>query len=98
MYIVGQDVPQDYAEAAKWYRMAAEQGHAGAQFVLGSMYANGQGVPQDYVAAHMWFDLSAARGDEKALAVRDTVAGHMTSDQIAEAQRLAREWTEKHRK
>ncbi|MDP7667987.1 MAG: tetratricopeptide repeat protein [Rhodospirillales bacterium] len=89
MYIVGQDVPQDYAEAAKWYRMAAEQGHAGAQFVLGSMYANGQGVPQDYVAAHMWFDLSAARGDEKALAVRDTVAGHMTPSEIAEAQRPA---------
>ena len=38
----------DYAEAVRWYRMAADQGLADAQFVLGFMYANGQGVPQDH--------------------------------------------------
>jgi TPR repeat protein len=49
MYYTGQGVPQDDAEAARWYRKAADQGHAGAQFNLGAMYADGQSVSQDYV-------------------------------------------------
>ena len=65
MYANGQGVPQDYAEAVKWYRLAADQGDAYAQNNLGVMYDQGQGVPQDYVLAHMWFNLSAAQGDEK---------------------------------
>ena len=91
MYRFGQGVPKDYADAAKWYRLAAEQGHASPQFSLGVMYAKGTGVPQDYVLAHMWFCLAAA-GHEYAVRNRDQVAGLMTPDQIAEAQRLAREW------
>ena len=46
--INGQGVPQDYEEAIKWYRLAAEQGYASAQYNLGVMYDNGDGVPQDY--------------------------------------------------
>ncbi len=38
MYDNGQGVPQDYAEAVKWYRLAAEQGYAYAQYNLGVMY------------------------------------------------------------
>ena len=64
MYAKGQGVPQDYSEAVKWYRLAADQGDATAQFNLGGMYAQGEGVPQDYVLAHMWFNLSAAQGDD----------------------------------
>jgi uncharacterized protein len=61
------------------------------------MYNKGQGVPQDYVQAHMWFNLSAGRsplGDvhDAAVQERDTVATKMTPAQIAEAQKLAREW------
>ena len=92
MYDEGQGVPQDYAEAVKWYREAADQGNARAQFNLGIMYAEGQGVPQDYVRAHMWFNLSAAQGDQNAAKNRDIAARRMTPAQIAEAQRLAREW------
>ena len=40
----GYGVPQDYAEAVKWYRLAAEQGYARAQYNLGVMYDNGRGV------------------------------------------------------
>ena len=72
--------------------MAAEQGDADAQINLGVMYAEGKGVPQDHVLAHMWFNLSAAQGNEKARKDRDNVAKVMTPDQLAEAQRLAREW------
>jgi TPR repeat protein len=95
MYDNGQGVPQDYAEAVKWYRMAAEQGYATAQSNLGVMYATGSGVPQDDVLAHMWFNLAAAQGHANAKKGRDIVAKLMTSEQIAEAQRLAREWKPK---
>ena len=96
MYFNGKGVPQDYAEALKWYRMAAEQGNAEAQRNLGNRYATGQGVPQqDYVLAHMWCNLAAAQGDESAIKCRDLFAESMTSAQIAEAQRLAREWKPK---
>ena len=53
---------------------------------------NGQGVVQDYVMAHVWYNLAAARGLKQARATRDRIAQKMTRDQIAEAQRLAREW------
>ncbi len=92
MYERGHGVPQDHAEAAKWYRLAAEQGDAFAQFNLGLMYADGDGVPQDDVLAHMWWNLAAAQGIENAKTNRDIVASRMTPDQLAEAQRMAREW------
>jgi hypothetical protein len=58
MYQLGEIVPQDYTEAAKWISRAADQGLAIAQFALGRMYALGQGVPEDPVRAHMWFTAS----------------------------------------
>ena len=91
MYYTGQGVPQDYAEAVKWYRLAAEQGDADAQLNLGLMYVNGRGVLEDYVRAHMWFNLAAVSGDARALKNRDLRASLMTSAQIAEAQKLARD-------
>ncbi|HSG06069.1 MAG TPA: tetratricopeptide repeat protein [Nitrospiria bacterium] len=102
LYDKGKGAPQDYSEAVKWYQKAAEQGQAEAQYNLGFLYAIGQGVPQDYVLAHMWFNLAASRfsaseGDEREMAVknRDTASSKMTPAQIAEAQRLAREWKPK---
>jgi len=95
MYYAGQGVSRDYREAAKWCRLAAEQGMAEAQLSLGEMYREGQGVPQDYTQAHMWFNLSGAGGNADAIKNRDILAGKMTPDQIAEAQRLAREWKPK---
>ena len=92
MYTTGRGVAQDYGEAAKWYRKAAAQGHADAQYNLGVMHFHGRSVLQDYVLAHMWFNLAASRGQEEAVKGRDAVASRMTPDQIAEAQRLAREW------
>ena len=92
MYDKGQGVAQNYAEAVKWYRKAAEQGHAKAQSNLGVMYGKGQGVPQDHVFAHMWFNLSAAQGGEDARKNRDIAAELMTPEQIAQAQKLARDW------
>jgi len=97
MYHNGQGVTRNYAEAAKWYREAADQSDMGAQYNLGAMYTRGEGVPQDFVLAHMWFNLAAAQGGSAAQKGKDLVAEHMTPSQIAEAQRLAREWKPKGR-
>ncbi len=104
LYENGQGTPQDYGEALKWYRLAAEQeGLPGSPLLkgefwnglalhIGVMYANGEGAPLDYVLAYMWWNLGAAGGDKQAATNRDAIAAKMTSDQIAQAQRLAREW------
>jgi TPR repeat protein len=66
-----------------------------AQSNLGFAYRDGEGVPQDYVQAHMWLNLAAAQAkpdDRVAAEARDKLVAKMTSAQIAEAQRLAREW------
>lgn len=51
-------------EAVKWYRLAAEQGHAWAQYVLGNAYYDGKGVKRDYVEAVKWWQMAAEQGDE----------------------------------
>ena len=96
MYASGQGVPQDYKEATKLIRLSAEQGFPSAQSNLGLIYARGQGVPQDYVLAHMWSNLSGSNGYEDAIKLRTILERQMTPAQIAEAQKLAREWMEEH--
>jgi uncharacterized protein len=100
LYEDGQGVPRDYAVAMSWYRKAAEQGYVDAQINLGILYSMGEGVSRDYVIAHMWSSL-AEGGDKKGVEAqnkmtpaqaRDIVAKHMTPAQIAEAQKLVREW------
>ena len=91
-YAKGEGVPQDYAQAFAWFRRAADQGDGVAQYSLGVMYVNGHGVPQDYVTAHTFYNLAGANGYEDARKARDNLAAMMTAEQIAEAQRRAREW------
>ena len=95
MYEQGKGVPQDYAEAVKWFRLAADQGHVTAQNNLGMMYRMGLGVPQDYVQANMWINLAVAQGYEGAFIAQKFFEELMTPAQLAEAQRLAREWKPK---
>ena len=58
----GNGVPENDAEAVKWYRLAAEQGFAYAQSNLGVMYANGDGVPENDAEAVKWYRLAAEQG------------------------------------
>jgi uncharacterized protein len=95
MYYNGHGVAQDYAVAANCYRRAAELGDTNARFNLGLMFQNGQGVPRDLVESHMWLELSidrVSRADYERVAHLERVASRMTSQQIAEAQRRARDW------
>ena len=98
MYYHGHGVPQDHAKTTHWYRMAADQGHAGAQALMGVMYVGGEGVVKDYVRAYIGFDLAASAGAAPAGKARDQFSKILTPNQIAEAERMARERSEKHRK
>ena len=62
MYNFGEGVPKDDADAVRWYRLAAEQGLANAQFNLGVTYANGRGVLKDDADAVRWYRLAAEQG------------------------------------
>jgi TPR repeat protein len=66
MYYFGRGVPQDYSEAVRWYRKAADQGDSQAQFNLGLMYHDGRGVPPDQAEAFNLYRRSAEQGDVKA--------------------------------
>jgi TPR repeat protein len=100
MYAYGKGVTQDYALAMIWYQKAAEQGYAYAQYALGLMYSNSYGgVPPDFVLGYKWLSLSTTRLKDDAAnfaaVFRDIVAKKMSPAQIAEAQKLAREWKPK---
>jgi hypothetical protein len=89
----------DYARALRLARPLAETGDAQAQYNLGLSYARGEGTETDDVSAHMWFNLAAAgfpafdsRNRAAVTRSRDAIASRMSNEQIAEAQRLAREW------
>jgi TPR repeat protein len=95
MYRSGDGVPKDSAEAVKWFRKAAEQGNAVAQNILGAMYARGDGVPKDLVQAHAWHNIAGAAGLKQAKELLEILEELMTSEQKAEAMKLARETFER---
>jgi hypothetical protein len=85
-------LPKDYFEAAKWYRKAAEQGHAGAQLYLGVFLCN---VKQEGVEAYKWLELAKQGNDLDEVAATELqtqLVAHMTPEQIAEGQKLASEF------
>lgn len=90
---------QDYAIAASWYQKSADQGNIYAQASLGILYHSGKGLPHDDVQSEMWLTIAAehAPKDDRDTIVemRDSVAAHLAPQQLAEAQKLAREWKPK---
>jgi TPR repeat protein len=87
------------AQAAEWYRKAAEQGDAGAQGTMGTLYSMGQGVEQNYVEAYYWLDLAAAvKGPKQAqyAAYRQMMGTHITGDELAEVQEREAAWKAAH--
>ena len=60
------------------------------------MHLKGYGVDENLVLAHMWFQLAEGSKFDIASEAREDLEKQLTSDQIAEAQRMAREWIEKH--
>ena len=92
-YDKGAGVVKDHAEAAKWYRKAAEQNFAAAQDNLGICYEYGRGVAEDPVEAYKWVLLAARQGDEgakKYITAMESIL--LTPEQIARGQKRAREF------
>jgi TPR repeat protein len=87
---------KNYAEAASWYRKSAVQGNAYAQASLGILYHSGKGLPRDDVQSEMWLIIAADHvlpdDRDTIVEMRESVARHLTPEQVAEARRLAREW------
>ncbi len=72
--------------------IAAEQGNADAQFMLGVMYR-----PKDCVRAYMWFYIAALNGHKAAIEESHILSEKMAQAEIEDAQKLAWDWIEKHR-
>lgn len=92
LYKAGRGVPQDYAEAVRWFRRSADQGNGDAQYRLGRMYALGKGVPISMRHAYFWLNLAAARNASGAYDFRNSIAANLTDAEIAAAQRRSRLW------
>ena len=91
MYQNGYGVKTDSAEAAKWYRRAADQGDYRAQANLGAMYESGHGMAKNKIQAYMWYMLaSEAKDAEAARKLRDKLEPELTQDEIAQATKLAK--------
>ncbi len=96
MFETGRGVPQNYTEAAMWYRRAAEQGDSLAQYSLGLLYDKGFGVPRDIIEAGKWLNLATAASPAVArdarARIRDAVTTKMTRGEIAQSRLRALEW------
>ena len=89
-YHFGRTFAAGDVEAAKWYRLAADQGHAEAQLNLGSMYNMGEGVPQEYAEAAKWYLLAANQGN--ALAQGNLGLMYANGDGVPQDFVLAHKW------
>ncbi|MDZ4816011.1 MAG: tetratricopeptide repeat protein, partial [Verrucomicrobiota bacterium] len=78
-------------EAVKWYRKAAEQGNASAQFNLGLKYAKGEGVPKDEIEGLAWFILAAVSGEKKAVGNRNSMEHRLGREVTLLAQQRSKE-------
>ena len=87
-YATGEDVPQDYSTALRWFLKAAEQGHVGAQDTLGAYYYLGRGATKDITRAYFWSVLARAAGKS---ASKDRVAFMSSQLTRAQAQAIQRE-------
>lgn len=81
---------QGFAAALLWFRRAAVQGYADAQYQLGTFYEDGLGVAEDFVLAHMWYQIASEKGNQDALRARQNASGKKNIQQVR-ALELARQ-------
>jgi uncharacterized protein len=91
---------KNHAEAALWWRKAAEQGDSTSQYDLGSLYNTGSGVPQNFAEAYFWLSIAASgtpmMGDKVVVEARDEAASQLTKTVLLQTQERARKWLETH--
>ena len=94
MYDDGTGVTEDDREAVRWYRLAASQGNAEAQYRLGNMSVSGQGVPKDEVSAYAWWKVAAGQGHLTAKRDTERLSKRLTDLETEQAQGLFRKYWE----
>jgi Tfp pilus assembly protein PilZ len=95
-YAMGEDVPQDYAIASRWFLKAAEQGMVLAQDTLGAYYWAGRGVPKDVVKAFYWSSVGKEAGNTASEVRVQFLTPQLTREQAAAIQRQAVEFVKQH--
>ena len=95
MCYFGEGVLENYKKAFQWYTKSAEQGHASAQYNLGTMYYRGEGVEKNLSMAYGLYLLAAQGDDETAKNNLPKLRLKLTTEQIAEGQKIAQEWQAK---
>jgi GAF domain-containing protein len=95
-YATGEDVPQDYSMAVRWYLRAAEQGHVGAQDSLGSYFWMGRGVPKDVTKAYFWSVLARDEGKDTSRQRAAMMTSQLTRAQAATIQQEAHKFLRQH--
>ncbi len=95
-YATGQDVPQDYAEALRWFTQAAEQGNVIAETALASYYWAGRGVSPDPAKAYFWSLVAQAGGDDTSKPRITALEARLSPNDIASAQQQADAWLKQH--
>ena len=95
MYFGGRGIPKDDVEAARMFRLTAEQGNGLAQIKLGLLYYTGEGVPKDDVQSYAWMNIGVAQtGNEEGRELLEIITREMTTADITKAQELSREYWE----
>lgn len=93
MYAMGLGVERDDRRAFEWYLRSSMKGHPGAQSGVGWYYEVGRGMPApDLVRGYMWYVLSAIGGDPDAAVSQQEIIKKMTTEQIAEAEELIKDY------
>lgn len=95
-YATGEEVPQDYTQAVRWFALAADRGHILAQATLGAYYWAGRGVSPDLTKAYFWSALAQAGGDQASKYRVAVLTSRMSRSQILAAQEQANDWLRNH--
>jgi TPR repeat protein len=96
LYEEGQGLAKDYDMARYWYLRAAENGYVDAYFSLGEMYAFGRGTQADRSLAYHWYTMAASLGHARAKEVMGRYAPKLSTEQMAEANRITSAWRVAH--
>ena len=92
LFCAGEGIPENDAEAVKWYLLAAEQGNSIAQNNLGAMYFAGEGIEENQVEAYKWFFISGELGNDDGRGNSEFAGESMMSGEILKAKMLGRQW------
>jgi len=96
-YATGEDVPQDYAEAVRWFSRAAEQGNVMAQTTLGTYFWAGRGVTADPAKAYFWWLVAEGGGDASLKDQMALVSSRLSHNQLSAVQQEANDWIRSHK-